>query len=203
MNINGGHQLSNARRCFSKTWQNSGIQISHLNEKITSSYQPGGTLTGVVNNWTSQIIEHGMDPYGLGQWSYMTLQGKGDMKIVYRQISQSWRSENRHDRPDPHRQCILDLQAWVEHITREGALIILSLDANEEISDQPGQYIPLPYDPKKFQVHSQHNGSLATLAATCGLVDPLALQHKQRPIPSTCNRGQRRLDYILILSHLL
>jgi hypothetical protein len=166
-----------------------------------------------------------MDPYGLGQWSYMTLQGKGGMKIVivtayrvcddkqagpksayhqqYRQISQSWRSENRHDRPDPHRQCILDLQAWVEHITREGALIILSLDANEEISDQPGQYIPLPYDPKKFQVHSQHNGSLATLAATCGLVDPLALQHKQRPIPSTCNRGQRRLDYILILSHLL
>jgi len=105
--------------------------------------------------------------------------------------------------PDPHRQCILDLQAWLEHITAQGTQIILSIDVNDELPDEPGQFLPLSYSPDVLMCCKQHNGSLAMLATTCGLVDPLGQQHQQRPFPATYSRGQRCLDYILVSSEVL
>ena len=66
-------QISSTRKCFARTWQHYSIQYSHSDEEFHSTYKPGGTLTAVTNVWTSRVVEKGVDPYGLGRWSYITL----------------------------------------------------------------------------------------------------------------------------------
>jgi hypothetical protein len=48
-----------------------------------------------------------------------------------------------------------------------------------------------------------HEGTLATLVRTCGLIDPLQSQHSNRPPPPTYNRGQDRIDFIFVSTALL
>jgi hypothetical protein len=105
--------------------------------------------------------------------------------------------------PDPHRQFVLDLQAWIEMHQSEGAAIILCLDGNEEVDTYASSYHPLDYQNGSFMQSSQHYGTMATLVATCDLVDTLKLH--PGPYPSTFAYGKHRLDYIFIstdISHL-
>ncbi len=72
---------------------------------------------------------------------------------------------------DPHRQFILDLQAWVEHDLHE---IILTIDVNETYEpESTGPFSPLQYKPGIPTACKTHNGKLSTLITTCGLQDPL------------------------------
>jgi hypothetical protein len=48
-----------------------------------------------------------------------------------------------------------------------------------------------------------HDGKLATLVASCGLKDPLALQHQDRPFPASYFRGKNRIDFIFVTPRLL
>jgi hypothetical protein len=48
----------------------------------------------------------------------------------------------------------------------------------------------------------QHDGSLSTLAVTCGLVDILGIQHSMHPFPPTYVHGKTHLDYILVSSSI-
>jgi hypothetical protein len=66
-----------------------------------------------------------------------------------------------------------------------------------------GKFTPLPFDPKKYALCKIHDGSLAMLASSCGLVDLLAHQHSLCHFPTTYNRGQPRLDYSFISAELL
>jgi hypothetical protein len=34
------------------------------------------------DHWTSRVIEKGEDPYGLGQWSFLVLCGRSDIRLV-------------------------------------------------------------------------------------------------------------------------
>ena len=45
-------------------------------------YQPGGTSLMVNGEWTSRIIEGNEDESGMGRWSVMRLQGKGNRKLA-------------------------------------------------------------------------------------------------------------------------
>ncbi len=95
-------------------------------------------------------------------------------------------------------QFILDLQAWLESLIQTDHEIILALDANEPYNpDIPACHHPLLYDPSKLTLDKTHDGKLATLIATCGLKDPLAEQHPERPFPASYFRGKNRIDYIL------
>lgn len=110
------------------------------------------------------------------------------------------RQQLRLDPPNPRRQLILDLQAWIEHIQAEQHQIILSMVANETFD--PDLYHlghSLQYDSSKLTSDSSHDGKLAALVASCGLCLPLARQHTTRPFPASHIRG----DYIMISQSLL
>jgi len=87
--------------------------------------------------------------------------------------------------PNPNRQFILDLHSWVQHLQSLNHKIILSLDNNDDLYSSEGSIHFLPFDPDNITTGPQHDGSLRTLAASCGLVDILAEQHSSRPFPPT------------------
>jgi hypothetical protein len=89
------------------------------------------------------------------------------------------------------------LQAWLEFFVSNNHNIILGLDANEDYTQTPKQYHPLTYTPGKHIISSSHDGSLATLITTCGLIDPATIHHSMKP-PPTYARGSKRIDYIFI-----
>jgi hypothetical protein len=213
---------------FRRTWQHAVLASSRAVEPFLSSYQPGGTATIVCDNWTSRVIGKGEDPHGLGRWSYVVLRGKGTTKVViitaynvgqrshleggertaYKQqirlLSQTIRANNLPIAPNPRRQFIMDLQAWIEHLIQTDHEIILSLDANEPYNpDAPGTVTSLQYQQDKLTISKTHDGKLSTLIASCGLKDPLACHHPERPFPASYFRGKNRIDYILITPRLL
>ena len=49
---------------------------SESNLIFPSEYKPGGTITAAVGKWTTRVTGRGVDPHGLGRWSYITLQSK-------------------------------------------------------------------------------------------------------------------------------
>jgi hypothetical protein len=211
-----------------QTWQHSSISYSRAKEDFISSYQPGGTATMICDNWTSRVLGRGEDPHGLGRWSYMILRGKGTTKVAiitaynvsqkyhlehsertaykqqYRLLSAAIRNDNLPIAPNPRRQFIMDLQSWIEHLIHTEHDIILSMDANEPYNpDIPGTVHLLPYSKDKLVMSKTHDGKLATLVASCGLKDPLALQHQERPFPASYFRDKNRVDFIFETPRLL
>jgi hypothetical protein len=78
----------------------------------------------------------------------------------------------------------------------------LSLDGNENLSGKHGTFYPLEYKEGEFIWAPNHDGSLSTLAASCGLVDVLAHFHPP-PYPSTYAGGKNRLDYIFLSDDII
>ncbi len=225
-NWNQPYHLKQVTKAFRDKWKTMTFQASQHPEHFHQQSQRGGTLQVLTEQWVSRLQTKGIDPYGLGRWSYMTLGGKGNKKVViisaYRVCNttlnssgdctaymQQFRSilayNNDHNissTPNPHRQFVIDLQAWIEMLQSEGASIILALDANEDILSTTPTYHPLEYKDGNFIQAPQHNGHLATLLMTCGLIDTLSHSHPP-PYPSTYFRGKTRMDYILVSRDLL
>jgi hypothetical protein len=212
---------------FKKTWQFSSISTSQAAEKFSSSFQPGGTLTAVINHWTSRVMSKGQDPYGLGRWSYTTLRGKLSSKVTiitayrvsqktlasagpktafmqqYRAIqSEFLRCNKVNVTPNPGRQLILDLQAWICHLQSNGHSIILNLDYNDDFYSAEGSANHVTYQADSLTVCNKHDGSLRSLALSCGLIDILSVHHSERPFPPTYIRGKKRIDYMLVSASL-
>ncbi len=92
----------------------------------------------------------------------------------YRSLMHGVSNSNLTKVPHPHRQCMLDLQAWIASLEQNGSLIIFMMDNNEDVLQQQGLYFPLEYTQSKIIRAANHNGSLATLLLYCNLVDTLA-----------------------------
>jgi hypothetical protein len=75
----------------------------------------------------------------------------------YRGLSNKLHSNNNPLTPQLHRQFILDLPAWLEHLIAEGYQLILSMDSHENLSSM-GSFTPLSYNPDIETSCSQHNG---------------------------------------------
>ncbi len=98
----------------------------------------------------------------------------------HRLLSHLYRTHHLQAAPHPHRQFILDLQSWLEHLIKEDYDIILTLDANEPYNpDVPVAQHPLSFQPGIPMLDKRHDGKLSTLIATCGLQDPLARPNDQ------------------------
>jgi hypothetical protein len=143
-------------------------------------------------NWTSRIIEKGVDPFGLGRWSYLVLRGKGTTKLLivtayrvcrqtiasarpktatsqqFRLLSQSFHEADLDDDPIPHHQFIVDLQAWLEHRVESGYHIVLGIDANEAYHGKGGSFTPITYQLDSPISIKGHDGTLAKLVRSCG-----------------------------------
>jgi len=228
-NTNWAHRSAHSvlHSLLCKSWRHSTYSASFTSESFETLHQPGGTLQIITSDWTSRILEKGTDPFGLGRWSYAIMRGAGNKRIAmitayrvctqsintigettataqqFRQLSKQMREHDTVDDPKPRWQFIIDLQAWIESLVSEGHDIILCLDANENINNNTGSYTPLQYISNKPTIGSGHDGSLATLMCTCGLVDPLLLQHPDQTPPSTYSRSDNRIDYIVISSSLV
>jgi hypothetical protein len=144
---------------------------------------------------------------GLGWWTYVTLLGKGSKKITFittynaypstgdrtyyhqqlRLLSRMNREQLIDTAPNPRRQFILDLQAWIKSIQNEGHTIVLAMDAHVVFNpdSDPSPSHNLTFDPKKLTKNSRHYGKLATLVSTCHLSLPLATHHADRPFPAS------------------
>ncbi len=209
------------RKVLHKFWKTSAYQSSNSQEEFQSYYQPGGTLTEVFDQWTSRVVEKGSDPFGLGRWSYIILRGKENKKIAFitgyrvgntsaqsagptTAFMQQYRALLAIQKPGSttspalHKQFILDLQSWIEHLIHNNHQIILALDNNEEINPESGNFFSLEYSPGTHISNRQHNGALETLMKTCNLVDIATIHHTYMPPPETYNRGKKWLDYILV-----
>jgi hypothetical protein len=66
-----------------KIWRHTKTSKSYRKENFQSEKQPGGTATMVCNHWTSRVVEAGVDPFGLGRWSYVVMRGQGGKKKYY------------------------------------------------------------------------------------------------------------------------
>jgi exonuclease III len=187
---------SNTQKNFKKVWSSSAFQTSQSREQFRSSYKPGGTLTAVTKKITF------ITGYRVCNSSINSVGEKTALKQQYRHLSEKWREYKWHSSPNPHRQFILDLQAWIESLILDNHAIILALDNNKDLLATAGQFHPLGSDLTKHVNNQNHDGSLATLATTCGLLDILGEQHPDRPFPSTYSRGKKRLDYLLVSSSI-
>ena len=70
--------------------------------------------------------------------------------------------------------------------------IVLMMDANEDITTKPGVICAVtPIDPEdpRHAEGTKHDGTLASLAKTCELIDILAIQHPRQTFPATYIRG--------------
>jgi len=228
-NTNWGHRAAHSTLSglLWKTWRHTTYSTLYTNHNFENLNQPGGTAQILTSNWTSRVIDKGIDPFGLGRWSFFTMRGARNKLITlitayrvcsqsihsagqttataqqFRALSKALRENNSSEDPRPRWQFIMDLQAWIENLIASQHDIILSIDANEAIYGLPGTYNPLLYAPDRPTVGSGHDGSLATLIRTCSLVDLLLIQHPDQPPPPTYSRGSSHIDYILISGSLL
>jgi hypothetical protein len=83
-------------------------------------------------------------------------------------------SHHNFQLPNPHRQLILDLQAWLKSILHENHKVILSIDTNETYDPDiiaPSQSLP-PFSTSPI-VDCKCDSKLGILIATCELsLDP-------------------------------
>jgi hypothetical protein len=121
----------------------------------------------------------------------------------FRALSEQFRAADRVYDPIPRHQFIVDLQGWMEHMVGKGYQIILGIDANEPFVATEGNYTPVHFTLDQPIPTKGHDGTLATLVRTCGLLDPLLIPHPDTPPPPTYDRGQEKIDFIFVSTSLL
>jgi hypothetical protein len=171
-----------------------------LTDKVpmTETYQAGGTATVVYGRWTTYVEgEQDKSPDSLGRWSTTILRGKANQSIAivtaYRVCGGSitnttegtsfyreymFYRDKGQCQPNPRKEMIRDLTDHITKLQQQGHLILVMMDANEEISPR---------------------SNLNHLIHVLGLVDV----HSHSPAPSTHIRGSQRIDYMLVSASLI
>ena len=180
-----------------KTWKYSATSFSSIDMESSSDYVTGGTLTSTVDRWSSRVFKKDSDPSGMGRWSYQTLVGKRNSKITiitgYRCVrntsgdSSAWTLQSifMKDRqsktaPNPRKQFIMDLIAFINQKQSLNHEIILNLDANEALGEE--------------------SQGIAKLMRECNLVDlhDIPGMEPEQQLQDTYRRGdKRRIDFML------
>jgi hypothetical protein len=181
--------------------------FSSSSEISSSCHKRGGTAISATNRWTHRVHLSGEDSTGGGRWSYFTLLGKDNNMIVfscylvcprpppskigsaYYQQSRIMESEEKSmGIPiNPHRQTMRDLQIFIQGYQQQGYFIFLIMDGNQNDSHvfQPQDIHNRVHTPLGFNYDENIDGSIATLADSCNLVNIHKLKHEN--VPATHN----------------
>jgi hypothetical protein len=166
------------------------------------NYKPGGTCTGLTQQYCGRYQNSGSDPHGLGRWSYIRLYGKGNESLVVitayivcndhigkvgitTAFHQQWHllRLNGDLKPDPRTSFITYLIVEVDKWKAAGAHTILGGDFNENLGES--------------------TDGLSNLVSTCKLTDVHAFFHDSSHEPATYVRGSKRLDYVFVSEGVL
>jgi hypothetical protein len=184
-----GYQYHKWNDITRKVFRVSKSETSESDIRMDTDYKQGGTSTTIVDKWQSRVAERGSNDKGLGRWSYLVLSSncrKLAIITAYRPCktqgpttawTQQWlmlREDQKN--PDPILQFRKDLDDQLSKWKTKGYKIILLLDANEEIGNNPG--------------------GLGQVIAKNGLFDILSNQHVAESYPNTYIQGTQRIDYI-------
>ena len=155
----------------------------------TSPYKPGGTVTLVRGNRSGRIIKKGQD--NLGRWSYVTLEEKSDIKIMfltfYRVCKKgsetggyTIRTQQERDlyakrksHQEPREAILIDLEKEITNKHNEGFNIFVFGDINDEVRSE-----------KRVQDFLQKSK----------LKNIMTTRFTNQTLPSTYARGPRCLD---------
>ena len=114
---------------------------------ISRKRQYGGTGILVTEDLVHRVSNTGRDPTGLGRWATMSLKGKNHTiriissyrpchspgpETVYAQHSRYFHNHPQNT-TDPRQQFLDDLSAQITEWQTHGDLIILCMDANDDI----------------------------------------------------------------------
>jgi hypothetical protein len=178
------------------------LSTSTSSIRSNRNYKPGGTCTGLTQQYCRRYQSSGSDPHGLGRWSFLRLYGKGTESLViitaYRvckdhigksgsttAFHQEWHllRLNGNLNPNSRKAFITDLLVGVEKWKAAGAHIILGGDFNENLGET--------------------TDGLNHLVSRCNLTDVHAFFHDITTEPSTYVRGSKRLDSVFVSEGVL
>ena len=161
---------------------------------LSHSFQRGGAAILVRDNPSGRVCGSGVDPTGLGRWTWIRLRGHHNSHVrifsAYRPVANTrdlgsvWNQQQSFflasDPPrmdDPRRAFLVDLQRDLQIAYDDGDHILVALDANEPTLWRPGNV-------------------LERLLQPFALTDMHLARHSRTDAPPTHNRGSRPIDAI-------
>ncbi len=131
------------------------LTVASSRIKVGSYCKPGGTGILALDNCNGRIIDRGVDPWGMGRWSYIILGGKNGRKLLlltgYRTgqrngnigqktawIQQTTMLMEKKRDQQPHEAFLVDLAQWLCEVRTDGLEVMICVDANEQWTPTSG-----------------------------------------------------------------
>jgi hypothetical protein len=179
----------------------------------------GGTFMAELDRWTHQMHKSGKDKTGAGRWSWFTVIGKNNTKMIYIPCYRVYNhppihligsayyqqyhimeqeKESRLLPLYPHQQTIQDLQIFMRRHLQDGYTVNLTIYGNKSDAHL---FLPPTYNshittPLGFKYDSRISGSIAAMLEACDLVNIHRLHHGVAP--STHTQGSHQIDFMFI-----
>jgi hypothetical protein len=144
------------KQCTERRWPGTKIVTAHCSddEAFKGPAQPGGVTQLVLRQLTARVAKHGSDPLGRYAWQEILLDGQRTLLVItaYRVVQsrtkgcgpitsmmQQWRRLRASgiNNPNPRKQFLLDLAAFVKPYETASNEILIMLDANDTIDSPP------------------------------------------------------------------
>jgi hypothetical protein len=172
---------------FRHMYRTHSINACNIHDSSKKSILFGGTAQISTGACSHRAISSGKDTTGLGRWVWTLFAGRNDTKLriisgyrpnpdntdrpgtVFSQHERHLRSI--HDYRNPRRAFIKDLETQLETWMSEGNLIILGLDANDNV----------------------RTGEVNAMLHNKGLEDVHAKWHPNLPTEATCNKNTQEV----------
>ena len=187
-----------------RVWRHSKVFFTSIDKPAdpSVSFLPGGACLIVTGKWASRVCDHGSDR--LGRWVWATLRGRSNERLtlvsLYRPNPGSassgpstvWSQQKSRlsefstidtsDREiDPRRQCLTDLDKWLNDKRRDGHGVVMMADCNQSLIDNREQY------------------NLRSFVGKHSLLSAMESKHEGESVRSV-DRGSQTIDHILLRS---
>jgi hypothetical protein len=151
-NLKWNHKLNQqAKSILQKHHKNCSINTSSNREECYSAYQPGGTLTTILNKYVGRIQSSIIDKSSLGRWSgfrmntnfghylniitvYQPTKSDG-LHTTYQQQVHYYRT-NGVQNPDPRKLLLQDLETLIREFNHQKDETIILIDANDGLQNK-------------------------------------------------------------------